>query len=294
MAEVRRIERRYSRYRAESDLSQINEIARAGGRLRVDAETADLLDHSFAAYNSSGGLFDVSSGPLRRLWNDRASAVPGDDAIAEILARIGSQNLSWRRPNLAFLASGMELDFGGVAKEYAADRAAAACRSLGFRHGVVDLGGDIAIIGPHPDGAPWRIGIRDPTEEGAVAATLFVAAGGVATSGDYERYCEIGGARYSHVINPKTGWPAQGLASVTVVAESCLSAGAASTIGLLMGERAPLWLQRSGAAHVHISRDGELGGSIALDSNPVALSSPTSPPNGTAPSIESFPERMLV
>jgi thiamine biosynthesis lipoprotein ApbE len=95
--------------------------------------------------------------------------------IATLLRRIGLDKVSWRRPRLTFLVSGMELDLGGVAKEYAADRAATLCRSRGVPHGLVDLGGDIAVVGPHPDGSPWRIGVRDPMGGEAAVAKLFVA-----------------------------------------------------------------------------------------------------------------------
>jgi FAD:protein FMN transferase len=268
IAEVRRIEARYSSYRADSDLSKINRTAKTPASVCLDPETAGLIDHAFEAHRLSGGLFDVTSAPLRQIWSDSAKTVPDDDAIARVLARVGLQKLSWRRPQLAFLAPDMALDFGGVAKEYAADRAAAICRSMGMGHGLVDLGGDLAIVGAHPDGAPWRIGVRDPNDHARVAATLFVADGGVATSGDYERFLEIGGRRYSHVIDPKTGWPVEGLASVTAAAETCLAAGMASTIGLLMGETGPQWLQSFGAAHLTIARSGALGGSIVVRQAP--------------------------
>jgi thiamine biosynthesis lipoprotein len=184
-AEVRRIERRYSRYIADSLLCRINRAANGGNSICVDLETADLIDHAFAAHARSHGLFDVTSGLMRQIWNDEIDRVPREAEIAAMLARIGLDKVVWRRPKLTFLVPGMELDFGGVAKEYAADRAAQVCRLRGARHGLVNLGGDIAVVGPHPDGTPWRIGIRDPMGRKAAVATLFVASGGVATSGDY-------------------------------------------------------------------------------------------------------------
>jgi thiamine biosynthesis lipoprotein len=262
IAEVRRIERRYSRYSPESFLSQINRVAKAGGGIDVDSETADFIDHAFTAHARSDGLFDVTSGLLRRIWNDEIERLPCAAEIATLLSRIGLDKVSWRRARLTFLVSGMELDLGGVAKEYAADRAATLCRSRGVRHGLVDLGGDIAVVGPHPDRSPWRIGIRDPMGGEVAIATLFVAAGGIATSGDYERYFEVEGRRYSHVLNPKTGWPVAGLPSVTVAADTCLSAGMTSTIAVLMGGAGPQWLSAEGAAHLYVKEGGKLGGSI--------------------------------
>jgi thiamine biosynthesis lipoprotein len=262
IAEVSRIERRYSRYIAESLLSRINSVAKAGDSICVDTETAYLIDHAFTAHARSQGLFDVTSGLMRQIWNDEIELIPREEEIAAILGRVGLDKVLWRRPTLTFLVPGMELDFGGVVKEYAADRAADVCRLSGARHGLVNLGGDIAVVGPHPDAAPWRIGIRDPMGGEAAVATLFVASGGVATSGNYERYFEVEGRRYSHAINPKTGWPVASLPSVTVAAETCLSAGMTSSIALLMGEACPQWLSTAGAAHLYVEATGKLGGSI--------------------------------
>jgi thiamine biosynthesis lipoprotein len=262
ISEVRRIECRYSRYRVESILSTINSVAQSGGRICLDSETANLVDHAFEAHTISGGLFDVTCGVVREIWNDNIEATPSDAKIALVLDRVGLEKVEWRRPELRFPVPGMELDFGGLAKEYAADRAAAVCRLGGSLHGLVNLGGDIAVVGPHPDGSPWRIGIRDPLGGDAAAATLFVANGGIATSGSYERYWEIEGRRYSHAINPRTGWPVEGLPSITVVAETCLSAGKSSTIALLQGESGPQWLSATGAVHLYVEASGRLGGSI--------------------------------
>lgn len=129
IAEVVRLERRYSRYRADSDLSEINRAARRGGAIRVDPETADLIDHAFAAWRRSDGLFDITSGPLREIWREGRATPPGSAELTPILARIGLKRIDWRRPMLSFIVAGMELDFGGLAREYAADRAAAACRA---------------------------------------------------------------------------------------------------------------------------------------------------------------------
>lgn len=263
--EVRRIERSYSRYRVDSLLSDINRIAKIGGGISVDGETAFLIDHAFHAYLLSDGLFDVTSGRMREIWNDEMEVAPCSSDIASLLKCVGLTKMSWREPQLTFSAPGMELDFGGIAKEYAADRAAAVCASAGLRCGLVNLGGDIAVIGAHPDGSPWRIGIRDPMGGDGAIATLFVANGAVATSGNYERYWEIDGRRFSHIINPKTGWPVEGMPSVTVVGETCMSAGMVSTIAMLKGQAGPEWLREIGAAHLYVEDTGKLGGSIHLE-----------------------------
>ena len=137
------------------------------------------------------------------------------------------------------------------------------CAEAGIRHGLVDLGGDIKIIGPHPDDAPWSVGIQHPRRPDAVMATLEVTQGAVATSGDYERYLEIDGRRYCHIVSPRTGRPVQGLAGISVFAEECVVAGSATTIAMLMEERGPAWLEEVGLPHVWMDRDLHVGGTYA-------------------------------
>jgi len=152
--EVARIETSYSRYRSDSILAKINEVAQRAGSIAVDDETGKLLDYAYACYERSEGLFDITSGILRRIWDFKSGRLPDREAIDDLLPRIGLAKVSWARPLLTFPIAGMELDFGGIGKEYAADQAAAVCIALGIRHGLIDLGGDIAVIGPHPNREP--------------------------------------------------------------------------------------------------------------------------------------------
>src|ERR1700676_5597517 len=158
-AEVRRIEARYSRYRADSELARINRVAAAGGATDVDPETAGLIAYAKACYASSGGAFDITSGLLRHAWNFSMPRLPEQNEIDALLPRIGFDKVTLSDDRLSFAQPGMELDFGGLGKEYAADRAAEVCSEMEARHGFVDLGGDIRVIGPQADGEPWRIGI---------------------------------------------------------------------------------------------------------------------------------------
>jgi thiamine biosynthesis lipoprotein len=189
--------------------------------------------------------------------------VPDATLLERLLQRVGWDKLLWSRPRLEFGVRGMALDFGGVVKEYAADRAAVICLEAGVRHGLVDLGGDIRIIGPHPDGAPWSVGIQHPRQADAVMATLEVRHGAVSTSGDYERYLAIDGRRYCHILSPRTGMPVQGLAGVSVFADECVVAGSATTIAMLMEERGPAWLKEVGLPHVWMDQDQRVGGTYA-------------------------------
>jgi thiamine biosynthesis lipoprotein len=250
--EVRRIEARYSRYRSNSELARINKVAAAGGSIDIDAETAGLIAYAKACFAKSGGAFDITSGLLRTVWDFSVSRLPDQLSIDAVLPLIGLDKVALSNGQLHFGKPGMELDFGGLGKEYAADRAAEICIELGARHGFVDLGGDIRVIGPQPDNLPWRIGIRHPREAGRLAAQIALSSGALATSGDYERFIEVNDRRYCHILDPRTGWPAQGLASVSVVSDRCLVAGSLSTAAMLKGKDGAAWLQSLGVRHIVI------------------------------------------
>jgi thiamine biosynthesis lipoprotein len=263
IADVRRLDAKYSGYRPESYASAINRVGASGGAIDVDAETATLIDYAATCFEQSEGLFDVTSGVLRAAWRSGCEGLPQPALLETLLARVGWDKLRWQRPRLAFSIPGMELDFGGVVKEYAADRAAVICAEAGFAHGLVDLGGDIRSVGPHPDGAPWIVGIQHPRVPDAVMARLDLFHGAVATSGDYERFIEIDGRRYCHIVSPRTGRPVEGLASVSVVADECVVAGSATTIAMLMEQRGPEWLGEFGLPHVFMCGDLSIGGTLA-------------------------------
>ncbi|MDD5580860.1 MAG: FAD:protein FMN transferase [Methylobacter sp.] len=266
IADVRRLEALYSRYKTDSFLSEINRAAISGGSISVDDETASLLDYAVTCYEQSDGLFDITSGILRRAWKFDQGQLPEQSLIDELLDKVGWHKVSWKRPVLAFSVPGMEIDFGGVVKEYAVDRAAALCYAQGIKHGVVNLGGDIKVIGPRANGSPWRIGIRHPRSKDALLDTLLLTEGALASSGDYERCIMVNGVRYGHVLNPKTGWPVRHLAAVSVVGDFCVVAGSASTIAMLKENSGPAWLESLGLPHLWVDIHGKTGGSIATKS----------------------------
>jgi FAD:protein FMN transferase len=259
-AEVRRIEARYSRYRADSELARINLVAAAGGVTDIDPETAGLITYAKACFQSSGGAFDITSGLLRTAWNFSVPRLPSQPEIDALLPRIGLDKVTLSDGRLSFAQSDMELDLGGLGKEYAADRAAEVCCSLGARHGFVDLGGDIRVIGPQSDGQPWLIGIRHPRDPAALVGKVALHGGALATSGDYERFIEVDGRRYCHILDPRTGWPARGVSSVTVISERCLVAGSLSTSAMLKGRNGGAWLESLGVRHIVIDDEGRRSG----------------------------------
>jgi len=255
-AEVVRIERRFSRYRLDSELSRINAAAAAGGSVRIDDETAGLIAFAKACFDRSNGAFDITSGVLRAAWDFSTARLPEQAAIDALLPRIGLDKVTLAEGCVHFARAGMELDFGGLGKEYAADRAAEVCIALGARHGFVDLAGDIRVIGPQPDGAAWRVGVRHPRNPQLVIAQVAMCGGALATSGDYERFIEVEGERYGHILDPRSGWPARGLSSVTVISERCLVAGSLATTAMLKGCEGADWLRRLGVRHIVAADDG--------------------------------------
>lgn len=249
MAEVWRIEDKYSRYVDNNVMWQINQAASTGQRISVDTETAKLLDFAFQAFNFSTGLFDISSGVLRKAWDFTTNSLPTPTLLASLLPNIGMEKIIWHAPELNFTQAGMELDLGGLAKEYAVDRCADICVAQGIQSGLIDLGGDIRVIGPRPDGSPWIIGIRHPRSPESSIENIPLVSGAIATSGDYERYFCVDGMRYSHIFNPKTGWPAHGLTSVSICADQCLLAGTLATIAILKEAEGKAWLRTLNVPH---------------------------------------------
>ncbi len=259
--EVRRIEAKYSRYQPDSIVSQINAAAGQGTPVAVDDETAELLAYADRMYWASDGLFDITSGVLSRAWDFRAGRMPTREALHSLRQCVGwTLAVLERAPGAShfmLLRRGMEIDLGGFGKEYAADRAAAILQERSLRHGFVNLGGDIRLLGPRPDGSPWRMAVRHPREENRPLATIALADGALATSGDYERYF-IGpnGERYCHVLNPRTGWPVRAWRSISVVAPLCLAAGSICTIAMLKGEDALPFLRRQAEDFLAVDAQG--------------------------------------
>ena len=263
--EVARIEAKYSRYDDDSAVSLIN--AAAGiAPVDIDEETSHLLDYASVCFEQSGGLFDITSGILRRAWNFKADRPPARSAIEPLLKLIDWRRVERTSAQIFLPQRGMQIDFGGFGKEYAADRAAAVLLSFGLRHAFVNLGGDVVVTGPHVNGEPWQLAIRHPRDTEGVIAQLPIASGAVATSGDYERYLDFGGRRYSHILHPRTGESVNGFQSVTVLAPSCLVAGSVTTIAMLKGEaEGSAWLADSGAGYFAVDSSGNVESNLSAD-----------------------------
>ncbi len=256
ISEVQRIEFKYSRYRADSIVSAINAAAGTGFSVAVDAETAGLLNFAAQLHALSDGLFDITSGVLRRAWDFKAAVLPDPSALKDLLPLIGWEQVKFENDRISLPQTGMAIDFGGFGKEYAADRAVAVLHEAGQRHGFVNLGGDIRVLGPRVDGSPWRFGIQHPRRDDTTIASVDLTEGALASSGDYERYFEHDGKRYCHILDPHSGWPVSAQnaawASVSVTAPACVAAGALSTIAMLKGTDALDFLATQQATYLAV------------------------------------------
>ncbi len=234
-AEIETIDRLMSLYRADSELSVLNGSA-GGAEMSVSAQTREVLAASRHFWEISGGTFDVSMQPVIELWGFYDIAVarrPSESDIAATSATTGMDRVELSEGRVR-LRPGTALDFGAIAKGYAVDRAVAALQARGASSAMINLGGTIGVTGPHPDGTPWRIGLQHP-RDAALLSTVELSTGAVATSGDYDRFFEDDGVRYSHIIDPRTGRPVAGMASVSVIAPNATTADALSTAAFVLG-----------------------------------------------------------
>jgi thiamine biosynthesis lipoprotein len=243
--EARRIEQKFSRYKSDSVVGRIN--TSGGKEIVVDAETAHLLEFAAKCFDVSDGLFDITSGVLRRIWKfDGTDRVPTDAQIASLCPMIGWQKVSWKLPAIV-LPAGMEIDLGGLAKEYAVDKALGAIREITPLPVLVNFGGDLRVSGPRKYGMRWKVAIESVEKNGQVAGMLELAEGALATSGDARRFLLKNGVRYGHILNPRTGRPVANVPrSVTVAAATCVEAGMTATLAMLQGKHAEAFLKREG------------------------------------------------
>ncbi len=239
--EVWRIEQKFSRYRQDNIIHQINHAD--GKPVMLDEESARLIDFSDQLFQMSDGLFDITSGVLRKIWQfDGSDRVPEQDQIDALLKDIGWQRVCWEHPHLA-LAPGMQIDLGGIGKEYAVDRGLLLARSITDDSVLINLGGDLACTGARKIGGYWSVGRMISSHDQAVGLFRLIK-GAIATSGDANRFLLKDGQRFSHILNPKTGWPIMHAPhTISVAAASCVEAGMFSTLALLQGAQAEEFLQ---------------------------------------------------
>ena len=202
----------------------------------VLADTADLIDYATRCHRLSEGRFDITSGALRRAWRfDRGASVPTALQVSDALKSVGWERVTWTRPTIR-IAAGMELDFGGIPKEYAVDRAVSLIQQRTDVPVLVIFGGDLRVTGARADGSAWLVAIEDVDHLGSSAGLLELRAGALATSGDAHRPVLKSGVRYGHVLDPTTGWPIPNVPrAVTVHAPTCSEAGLLAKLAILRG-----------------------------------------------------------
>jgi thiamine biosynthesis lipoprotein len=248
-AEAWRVEDKFSRYAAGNVVARINSAA--GSAVEVDAETASLIDFGNTLFELSNGRFDITSGVLREVWTfDGSDRLPSKKAIEGVLCRVGWHRVDWQSPTLR-MDPGMEIDFGGIGKEYAVDRVALQLREASPNSILVNFGGDLAVTRPPIDRQGWQVGIESVSKHSPTAEKVItLSAGALATSGDARRFLLRGGIRYSHILDPRTGWPVRHAPrSITVAADTCTQAGMLSTLAMLQGDRAEAFLQAEAVRH---------------------------------------------
>lgn len=243
--EAFRIEQKFSRFRPDNIIHAINHSH--GRELKVDSETALLLDFAQHCYELSHGLFDITSGVLRRLWKfDGSDNIPEQRAINDLLHLIGWSKVRWQSPYLT-LPPGMELDLGGIGKEYAVDKTLLKLKQHTNNSILVNFGGDLSVSGPRINNQPWVIGVEKSEMLGTTSAHIELLQGALTTSGDSHRFLKKDGVIYSHVLDPLTGWPIiNAPRSVTVAADNCTEAGILSTLAMLKGTEAESFLNAQG------------------------------------------------
>jgi thiamine biosynthesis lipoprotein len=244
--EAWRVEDHLSRYLSGNIVDQINSAD--GATVEVDDETARLVEFSTQLHTLSDGRFDITSGVLRQVWTfDGSDRLPTADAVDAVLESVGWHRVTWTSASIT-MPSGMEVDFGGVGKEYAVDRAATLIREQTDVSCLVNFGGDLAVTSSLRSRPSWQIGIESlQGESEGPERVISLAAGALATSGDARRFLFKNGIRYGHIIDPTTGWPvANAPRSVTVAADTCVQAGMLSTLAMLEGAGAEEFLEAQG------------------------------------------------
>ncbi|MFT5813674.1 MAG: thiamine biosynthesis lipoprotein [Psychroserpens sp.] len=239
--EVWRIEDKYSRYQPTSVCSAINNSR--GKSIPIDQETYLLLNFADTCYQLSEGVFDITSGVLQKIWKfDGSSNIPCAAEVKKSVENIGWLNISFDEQYI-IMPENMEIDFGGIGKEYAVDRAMIIANEFSELPVLVNLGGDLAANKPRKVNVPWQVGIEHPGFIERKPMVVSLLQGALATSGDAKRFLLKDNVRYSHILNAKTGWPiVQAPRSITVLAPQCIQAGILATLALMQGAQAESFL----------------------------------------------------
>jgi thiamine biosynthesis lipoprotein len=245
IAEITRIENLISDWKKETQVSKVNQNAGIAP-VKVDAEVFALTERALHLSEITGGAFDISFAAMDRIWKFDGSMtqMPSEAAIRKSVEKVGFANIELNKnASTIFLKKkGMKIGFGALGEGYAADRCREMMLAKGIKAGIVNGSGDMSTWGTQPDGTPWSIGITNPLHRDTVFAVVPLKHGAVVTSGSYEKFVMFNGKRYAHIINPATGYPATGVASVTVFGPSAEQANGFSTSLMVLGREKGLKL----------------------------------------------------
>jgi len=270
IAEVTRIENLISDWRSYTQVGQINENAGIKP-IKVDKEVFELTERAIHLSEITDGAFDISFAAMDRIWKFDGSmkTMPTAAAIKKSVEKVGYKNIILDKENSTIFLKlkGMKIGFGALGEGYAADRCKEIMLARGINAGIVNGSGDMNTWGNQPDGSPWNIGVTDPKHMGELLAIVPLAHGAVVTSGSYEKFVVFNGKRYAHIINPKTGYPATGLTSVTVFGTSAEMANGLSTSIMVIGKKAGLALLKNypEMSCILVADNGKLSTSGNLD-----------------------------
>lgn len=264
IAEISRIEQLFTTYNEQSQTALINQHAGIKP-VRVDKEVFDLVARAIKISALTQGAFDLTYGSLdKRFWNfDTAmTALPNKETAKKMVRLINYKNIIMdpHEETIFLKEKGMRIGFGGIGKGYAADRARYILQQHGVQSGVVNAAGDLTAFGLQANEKPWTVGIADPGKKLHPFSYLEISNMAVATSGDYEKFAVINGKRYSHTIDPKTGFPVSGIKSVTIICAAAELADALTTPVMVMGIKAGMDMinQMKGVACVIIDDNNKL------------------------------------
>ena len=253
--EVDRIDRLMSHYRKDSELSRINREA-AKAPVKIDPELFGFIAECLRYSRESEGAFDVTVGPLMKAWGffRGEGRMPGEAELARARTGVGYQHVILNQKDCAifFDKAGVEIDLGGIAKGYAVDRAVAALKQRGVTSALISAGGStIYAIGAPPGKPAWETEIQDPVERHKIATKIRLKDQALSASGSYEKFFELNGKRYSHIMDPRTGLPVQGVLSVVVITADGLSGDALDNVFYVLGvERARASMKKFSASEV--------------------------------------------
>lgn len=239
--EIKRIEEVCSVFKDTSEISRINRLGK-DEKLEITGEVFNLIRKTLDYSERTGGAFDITVKPLVDLWSKakKANKLPGEGELKDALERVGYKNivLDEAAHTILFKKDGMGIDLGGAAKGYATDRAIRLFKDSGIDSALVTSGGDMYCLGKRSAQEPWRVGIRHPRIKGRIFLEISLKERAISTSGDYERYFILYGKRYSHIIDPRTGYPiGDDIVSASVISADSTTSDILATAMCIMGEK---------------------------------------------------------